>query len=401
MQRELEQNFDRSLLDDQSTFKKISVNLRRCHEMDQTANMDEAANRFRLEDCNDEYWGPENFSLMYGTPLWDQATISQKVKLNQLYWVAYYSQIISAEIATIFFNQTAAAGLYSYEDFRVVCDTLDAESAQERAHIAAFKRVSEEFEWKVFGKRLFTYPMRSPFVKTMAFSDLNAIEEFWRTIQLKFYSVLSSQNAFIGCQYCTVRGIRTLNGKIVQHKLSQYYIKHPQRESVNIPAKISYYHFLDESFHFNTSTCISHDVVNSLREPTRFERLVANQTLRGCQRDHFNFSTAINGIFWYDPDMMPTIFEVLRSKVFGMDEDEAKAMMWKCFGQETSGASESHLTHLSAIDSYKNYLSDFRFVNKENHEMKIMSQNSMKRHLRVNREALRRLYGPEMKIGHA
>ncbi len=36
------------------------------------------------------------FSLLYGTPLWEQADSGQRVKLNQLYWVAYYSQIISA-----------------------------------------------------------------------------------------------------------------------------------------------------------------------------------------------------------------------------------------------------------------------------------------------------------------
>ncbi|MFH7029315.1 MAG: hypothetical protein ACHBN1_28960 [Heteroscytonema crispum UTEX LB 1556] len=43
--------------------------------------------------------------------------------------MAYYSQIISAEIATIFFNQISAAGLYAPEDFRLVCDTLDLEFA--------------------------------------------------------------------------------------------------------------------------------------------------------------------------------------------------------------------------------------------------------------------------------
>src|SRR5438309_11672481 len=104
MNKDLEQRYDRSLLEDGSTYRKLSVNLRRNREMDQTENMDEAARLFRFEDCQNEYWGPESFSLMYGTPLWDQSTAAQRVKLNQLYWVAYYSQIISAEIATIFYN---------------------------------------------------------------------------------------------------------------------------------------------------------------------------------------------------------------------------------------------------------------------------------------------------------
>ena len=61
----------------------------------------------------------------------------------------------------IYFNQTSAAGLYGLEDFRLVCDTLDLESSQERAHIAAFKTVSEQVEREVFGERVFTSTMRA------------------------------------------------------------------------------------------------------------------------------------------------------------------------------------------------------------------------------------------------
>lgn len=401
MNKNLVQNFDRSLTEDVSTFKKLTVNFRRNKELDQTANMDLAAKAFDFASCKDEMWNPEPFSLLYGTPLWDQSSPSQRIKLNQLFWVAYYSQIISAEIATIFFNQTAGAGLYAYEDFRMVCDTLDLESAQERAHIDAFKKVSETFEEIVFGERVFTYPMRSPFVKTMVFSDLTQIQRFWRTLQLKYYSVLSSQNAFIGCQYFTVRGLRTLNGKIVQHQLSRYFTEHENRELAPIPSKISYYHFLDESFHFNTSTCISHDVINSLRSPTRFETYVANQTLLGCQRDHYHFSTGINGIFWYDPDFMPAVFKILTSPIFSMEVGEAKAMMWSCFGSENEGMHRSRETHMSALESYKQYLADFRYVSRDNKEMTLMSKNSLARHLQTNRAALRRLYGYEDRIGHA
>lgn len=401
MQNSFENPGGQSLLNDEPTLKKISVNLRRSREMDQTEQMEEASARFKYQDCANEYWGPENFSLLYGTPLWEQSSAAQRVKLNQLYWVAYYAQITSAEIATIFYNQTSAAGLYGIEDFKVVCDTLDLESKQERTHIETFKRVSEAFEKEVFGERVFTYPMRTPYVPTMVFTDLNRIQKFWRTIQLKYYSVLSSHNAFIGCQYFTVRGLRTLNGKLVQHQLSQHYMQQPDREACNIPAKISYYHFVDESFHFNTSTCVSHDVVNSLRAPTTFEKLVTNATIRGCQRDHFNFSTAINGIFWFDPDLMPKVYQILRSNIFNMDEDEAKAMMWKCFGYESGGMNISSNTHRSAIDSYKRYLSDFKHITKDNHEMQIMSSNSLGRHLKVNRQALRRLYGAEARIGKA
>jgi hypothetical protein len=381
------QNSKKSLNDDVKTLRRIELALKRSKELDQTLNMDRAAVEFNYVDVRNRMWNPEKFSLLYGTPIWDQATASQKVKLNQLFWVAYYSQIISAEIATIFFNQTACAALYSIEDFRPVCDTLDLESAQERAHINAFAKISKQVEAELFGERLFSYEMRSPFEKTMLYSDLSVMKQWMRIQQLRAYSVLSSNSAFIGCQYFTVRGIRTLNGKIVQHRLSQFYTSSEDRDATPIPSKISYYHFIDESFHFNTSTVISHDVVNSLKEPNKFESHVANMALWGCQKDHYNFSTAINGIMWYDPALFNSVFRVLKSPIFGLDTKGALALMEKTFCQENEGMLASAQTHRESVESYKSYLADFKYITKENREMALMSRNSIEKHLATNRRA--------------
>ncbi|MCE2664076.1 MAG: P-aminobenzoate N-oxygenase AurF, partial [Microcystis sp. 53602_E8] len=72
---------------------KLHINYNRNKQQDHTALMDEVAASFRYEDCQNEYWNPEEFSLLYGTPLWEQSSPHQRVILNQLYWVAYYSQI--------------------------------------------------------------------------------------------------------------------------------------------------------------------------------------------------------------------------------------------------------------------------------------------------------------------
>jgi hypothetical protein len=378
------------LSDDQKTINRIELALRKSKELDQTANMDLAAKQFDYQVCKDEMWNQEQFSLLWGTWLWDQASPTQRIKLNHLYWVAYYSQIISAEIATIFFNQTSAAALYGVEDFRVVCDTLDLESAQERAHINAFKVISESVESELFGQRIFTYPMRTPFVKTMLFSDLGKIRQWLRTWQLRTYSMISSNSPFIGCQYFTVRGLRTLNGKIIQHQLSRHYTNHPDQDKCPIPSKINYYHFMDESFHFNTSTVISHNVINSLPPPNRFESRVANMTLWGCQKDHYNFSTAINGIFWYDPAMYESIYKVLRSSIFRMDHREALDAMEKTFCRESTGILASAKTHKESIESYRAYLVDFDYISKENKEMKLMSRNNLESHLATNRSEFKK-----------
>jgi hypothetical protein len=389
MNRDLSQRQDQSLLDDARTVRKLESNYTKNREQDQAQNIDAAAQAFNYESCRDQWWNPPEYSLMHGTPLWDQASDSQRLVLNQLYWVAYYSQIISAEIATIVLNQTSAAGLNSYEDFRLVCDTLDLESSQERAHIAAFKKIGEAVEMALFGERMFTYPMRSMYEHTMLFADAGAISRFWRSLQIRAYAMLSSGNAFIGCQYFTVRGIRTLNGKMIQHGLAQVALKAKDRDATPIPSRVSLYHFMDESFHFNSSRILTHDVIHSLRKPTRFESWVANRALTGCQRDHFNVSVAIKGIFWYEPALLPTIERILRSPLFGMSTSEAKQMMWECFAEETDGLRESFRIHDEAVESYKAYLDPLAYVSRDNRTMAIMSRNNVARHLAENRRALK------------
>ena len=384
----LAQRQTKSLLDDAGAVRKLELNLRRNVEQDHTRLIDDAATRFRYEDCRNEYWNPEKYSLLWGTPVWQQATPAQRVVLNQLYWVAYYAQIVSAEIATIFLNQVAAAGLYSLEDFRLVCDNLDLETKQERAHINAFKKVGEAVEHALFGERLFTYPMRSLYEHTMVFADTSAARAFWRRLQIQAFMLLSSSNAFLGSQYLLVRGLRTLNGKLIQHQLSEYYARHPQKESAPLPSAISYWHFMDESFHFNTSRLVGLEVPRSLAAPTAFERWVVNRGVAGCQRDHFHFSVVVNGIFWYDPAAFGVIYKLFRSLVFGMDHGEALEMMRACFTRDSEGLEWAAATHGTAADSYRAFVEPVAWLDRGNKEMAVMRRNSAPRSLERNRRAL-------------
>lgn len=378
------------LSDDPKTVRKLEVNFRRNREQDQAATMDAGARAFRYEDHAGSWWNPERFSLLWGTPVWDGATADQRRLLNQLYWCAYYAQIISAEVATIFYNQTSAAGLYAQEDFRLVCDTLDLESAQERAHIATFQAVGRSTEQALFGRYLFAWPMRGPYAETMLHADTDAFRTFWKKLQLRAYGLLSSGNTFIACQYFTIRGVRTLNGKLVQHQLSQFHTKQPDREASPLPAKISYWHFLDESFHFNSSTIISHDVVRSLPRPTAFESWVTNLALRGCQRDHRHFSVVINGIFWYDPSLFDTVETILTSPHFGLSRADARELMRRTFTEESEGLHASFATHSTARDSYKAYLDGMEHVDATNREMTIMGQASIADWVTTTRRAFAR-----------
>ena len=390
MNRTLAQHQTASLLDDERTCQALERNYRKNRAQDHTAEIDRLAGVFRYEDCREEYWNPEEYSLLHGTPLWDGASSAQRVTLNHLYWVAYYSQIISAEIATILLNQTAAAGLNSLEDFRLVCDTLDLETSQERSHIHAFKTIGEAVEAELFGERLFTYPMRSMFTETMIFAHTNRAKAFWKHLQLRGFALLSAGNAFVGCQYFTIRGLRTLNGKIVQHALAQPCLRSSDPEKMSVPAQISWLHFLDESYHFNSSRLIGHDVLRSLPPPTAFERWVANRALSGCQRDHFHFSVAIKGIFWHDPALFPVVYRLLRSPVFGFDDRDALAMLRRCFAEESDGLHAAHRVHAQAAESYRAFVAPLEYVSADNRAMRIMGGSTLPRYLATTRAALDR-----------
>ncbi|MGB3298369.1 MAG: P-aminobenzoate N-oxygenase AurF [Phormidesmis sp.] len=379
---------DRAVLD-----RKIQLNYRRNQQQDNTEKLDAIAQKFCYEDECDRYWQSEQFSLLYGTPLWTQASADQRRVLNHLYWVAYYSQIISAEIATIFFNQPSAAGLYAHEGFRTICDMLDLESSQERAHIAAFQTIARQVEAELFNQPLFSYPMRGPFMETMLFADTNKLKQWWKQIQLRSFGLVSASNTFLACQYFTVRGLRTLNGKLVQHQLSQFCSD--DVSSAPIPSQVSYYHFLDESFHFNSSTLISHEVINGLNVPTAFERQIANLGVRGCQQDHSTFSVVINGIFWHDPGLYETVYRLLRSPLFSFSFQEAKEMMKKCFTQESEGLHQSYQTHYEATSAYRAYLEPLTYLWPSNQQMSTMAKASVESYLAVQRRALPKFLNAE------
>jgi hypothetical protein len=395
MHPHLQQRQNKSLLDEHLTYKKLQFNYEKNVEQDHTALIEQATADFDYAACKDRYWNPEPLSLMYGTPLWDESSPTQRILLNQLYWVAYYSQIISAEIATIYFNHIAATGLYSLEDFRVICDTLDLETQQERSHIHAFKTISEDVEWQLFRKRLFTYPMRGPFEQTMVFADRNRFSDFWRKFRLKAYSVISPQNAFLASQYLLIRGLRTLNGKLIQHKLAKDYMVTQDKAAAPIPTQINYFHFMDESYHFNTSKIVGLEIIDCLEKPTAYEKWVVNKAIEGCQQDHFNFSVVVNGIFWYEPALFQTIYQLLRSDIFKMHHQEALNMLERCFANENDAMHQSFELHNIATASYKSLLAPLDYLNKTNKEMLIMSKNNLGHHLKQNQQKFKKFVANE------
>ncbi len=383
---------------DERARRQLEFNRKRALAEDHTEEIDALAASFDYETWRGSYWNPESFSLLWGTALWDQSTAQQRLVLNHLYWVAYYSQIISAEIATIYFNQIAAAGLYGAEDFRLVCDTLDLESRQERAHVAAFKSIGEAVERSLFGERLFTYAMRGPLGDTMVFSDTSRLKSAWRSVQLGAYSVAAPSRPTVAAYYLLIRGLRTLNGKLVQERLARFLDDFSDLDQGAIPARISKAHFIDESYHFNTSRIVAHEIPRLLPPATTAERWAMNRAVEGCQRDHIPASAAINGIFWHDPALFSTIYRLFRSEVFAMDRAEALRMLKRCFGEESEGLCASLATHGTAVSNYRAFVDGIDILSPANREMAAMAKTTVQSRLRVNRAALRR-FRPPAEVG--
>ena len=376
--------------------KKINLNYKRNLTQDNTEELDQLAQAFCYDKAKDEYWNPPEYSLLWGSPLWDQASEAERLKLNHLYWVAYYAQIISAEIATIFFNQTSAASLYTVDEFANTCRMLDLESLQERSHINTFRTVGQATEQALFGDSLFMGPMKLPFSETMIYQNTDYFRRMVKNWMLKTYTLLSSGSVFIGCQYFTIRGLRTLNGKLIQHKLSQYFQNHPSQGDAPIPAKVSYHHFLDESYHFNSSTIISQDLVQLVKKPTTFEKWVVNMGVLGCQRDHYYFNSSVNGIFWYEPAMFQDVYRVLRSPVFAMNHPDAIEMMRQCFCKENQAMHKAHRLHKEAAQSYETYVADLEFLSPKARSMDLMKKSSIQQHLTRNLQAFSKFESGEI-----
>lgn len=128
-------------------------------------------------------------------------------------------------------------------------------------------------------------------------------------------------------------------------------------------------------------------MISYLKPPIAFEKLVSNLGLRGCQKDHYHFSAAINGIFWYDPALYAAVYQVMRSPLFNMSMSDAKEMMRLCFTQESEGLHRSYQTHTEAMESYKVYLDKLDYVWQSNKQMSLMASNSIPKYLETQRKS--------------
>ncbi len=132
--------------------KITEINYRRNTESDYTEKIEELDKNFDYNSNSNHYWGEPELSLLYGTPLYEEASSSQKKALNHLYWVTQYNQTAATEANAVLYNQVTAGVFGAIGGYETLCQELDLETAQERHHIHAFHMIGYKTKKALLGE---------------------------------------------------------------------------------------------------------------------------------------------------------------------------------------------------------------------------------------------------------
>ena len=110
-------------------------------DSDYTEKMVELARGFDYERDRQSFWVNPELSLLYGTPVWDQATHAQKLALNHLNWVGNYNHTAISEASTSVYNLVTSGVFEKVGGYDTLCKELVFETEQESHHIRTFQKL--------------------------------------------------------------------------------------------------------------------------------------------------------------------------------------------------------------------------------------------------------------------
>jgi hypothetical protein len=372
--------------------KLIELNYKRNSESDYTARLIECQKTFDYEAERDAAWLDDEFSLLYGTPLYDQASAEQRRALNHLYWVCFYNYSVGGEVSTMVYNQLTTGALYPLGGYETVCKELDLETSQERDHVEAFRRVAGLTEQAMIGETIFLRPVPHYLEAALIKPQQGRSWRGLRVLPMAIYTGVMGYSPFLATQYYILRGIRNIQLKVKEYQHSQR-AQALQQTGERTPAAtaISHYHYQDEAFHTATSQAIAKDLYKDFRKPTRLEVFFANEGTRKVQLTLNRLSGAVPGIFSSDDQYMPQVYRLLQSRVFGMTPDEALAMTERCFCEEHDGLHAAAKYHGRALHDARNYVADMAYMTPNNRSLSYMAAGAtIERAIQENVRAFRR-----------
>ena len=389
---------------------------------------------FNYADHKNYYWGDPEFSIFYGSPLYEEASPSQKLALNHLYWVAEYEQIAAGESGTIIYNQVTSGVFSALGDRDALCKELELETEQERHHIHAFQKISYKTKTALLGKpkpdpsRLdktslkktkrslpkawqpalnyfrknnasssaFQYQALRFIAKTMLASqgdyyskylqELEQKDEFFPIPTQGYFGIVTPQpllqfftfnwgsSPFMACQHYTYRYTGNMVLKNYEHEYFKYFKKLEKKgEFIPTPTAVSYYHLLDESFHTTTSQLIGRDLYKEFPKPTAYEKLIANANIRAMQLNFLNgLCSGIPAVFLSDSFFMPYYYKLLRSPVFNLSPPEALHWMEKCLCREHEGFHVGMKYHQRLLKGLRRFFNNLDYLGSANRDLNLM-----------------------------
>jgi hypothetical protein len=137
---------------DKKHIKITEINYRRNTESDYTEKIEALDKAFDYDSNRDYWWSPPELSLLYGTPLYEEASLTQRKALNHLYWATQYNQTAATEANAVLYNQVTAGVFSAMGGYDVLCQELDLETAQERHHIHAFHSIGYKTKKALLGQ---------------------------------------------------------------------------------------------------------------------------------------------------------------------------------------------------------------------------------------------------------
>ncbi|QFS50403.1 hypothetical protein [Nostoc sphaeroides] len=349
-------------------FHRIEKTYKNNQDSDYTEKLKELGQEFNYAKNSNYYWSKPDLSLLYGTPLYDAASETQKLALNHLYWVGNYNHTAVSEASTSIYNMVTSGVFRAVGGYETLCDELDFETEQESYHIRTFQKIGYKSKMAIVGKTilgnslygktekdnnnwlnlLIPQPVReyftssqgsSPFsiqrdntlsaiAKTMLSDKKQYYSQYLRNLEekgepipapadglagriaprhwLRFFTVHWGMSPFMACQYYSLRYTANAILKNQEYPYVRYYRELEQKgEYIPAPTAVSYYHLLDEAFHTTISQTIARDMYKDFPKPTAYEKFISGLIVYKIQRNLLSgLSGVLPGRCVYDDQML-------------------------------------------------------------------------------------------------
>lgn len=387
-------------------------------ESSYTEKIERLDDQFSYAANRDYYWSEPEQSVLYGTPLYKQASHDQKLALNHLYWAFSYTATAAAEVQTAMFNQVTAGVFETLGGYDTLCQELTLETEQEKSHIHAFNRINQATTSNILGPRVFANllkrrsPSPSPLnptlyktlrwvAKTMLKRHRAVYSPYLKALEarssvipaptsgfgylgqgsmsqslLRFYIFSWGSSPFLASQYYNVRYMANLLLKNREHRIFRHCRKLQQQQAyIPAPTAVSYYHLLDESFHTTMSQVIGQDFYREFAPPTAYEKWIANLSIYLVQYNALRgLSAGIPGLYLADDQFfMGFLYRLLQQPLFGCSAAEALAWIEQCFCQEHEGLHVAAQWHRRLLQEYRRFFEGFAYLWPVNREMRLMA----------------------------